>query len=36
MSKKSKLLKVVLTIMDIAFVTYTKRRKKNNPIHKDD
>lgn len=36
MSKKSKLLKVVLIIMDIAFVTYTKRRKKNNPIHKDD
>lgn len=36
MSKKSKLLKAALILIDIAFVTYTKRRKKNNPIHKDD
>ncbi len=35
MSKKSKLFEVVLILLDIALVTYTKRRKKNNPIHKD-
>ena len=31
MSKKSKLLKVVLTIVDIALAIHTKRRKKNKP-----
>lgn len=35
MSKKSKLLKAVLILIDIAVVIHTKRRKKNQPIHKD-
>ena len=35
MSKKTKLLKAVLIIVDIALAIRTKRRNKNQPIHKD-
>ena len=31
MSKKSKLLKAVLILIDIALAIHTKRRKKNKP-----
>ncbi len=31
MSKKSKLLKAVLIIVDVALAIHTKRRKKNKP-----
>ncbi len=30
MKKKSRLLRVILILVDIAFVTYTKRRNKEN------